>query len=414
MAKTLIERIVSTHSPDEAKPGDVIWLSLDLATARDFGGASVVNHLEREYPESPVNDAQATLFTFDCQAPANTIGYANNQHIIRTFASKHAIRVYDVNGGIGSHVTIDEGHCIPGSTVVGTDSHLNLVGAIGALGLGMGDRDIAFAFRTRRVWFKVPETVRVTISGSFDYPVTAKDVALHFLGTLGPAGALGMAVEFTGETVDALNLSGRITLSSLVTEAGGVAGLIAPNDEVLDELKIADSHRRDALVSPDAGASYVKEVEIDVSSLQPKIALPGNPCSAVNVSEVTGTRIDSVLIGSCTNGRYEDIAVAASILDGRKVKSDVMFRIAPATRAIYGRLLKEGILGKLYDAGAIILSQGCAGCAAGQVGMTGKGEVQISTGNRNFLGKQGAGETYLAGPVVAAYSAIYGEIRVPE
>jgi len=414
LAKTLVEKVVSAHTSDEAKPGDVVWLSLDLATARDFGGANVVGHLEREYPESPVRDASATLFTFDCQAPANTIGYANNQHVIRTFARKHGVRIYDVDGGIGSHVIIDEGHCIPGSTVVGTDSHLNLVGAIGALGLGMGDRDVAFAFKTRKAWFKVPETILVKITGSLDYPVTPKDVALHFLGTLGPAGALGLAVEFGGETVDALNLTGRITLSSLVTEAGGVAGLIAPNDGVLDELKIADALRPDVLVSPGTEADYVKEVDIDVSSLQPKIALPGDPCSVVDVSEVTGTQIDSVLIGSCTNGRYEDISVAASILEGRKVKGGVMFRIAPATKEIYGRLLKEGTLAKLYDAGAIILSQGCAGCAAGQVGMTGKGEVQISTGNRNFPGKQGAGETYLASPVVAAYSALYGEIRVPE
>lgn len=414
MAKTLVERIVSAHTSDDAKAGDVVWLSLDLITARDFGGANVVNHLEREYPESPVGDPSATLFTFDCQAPANTVGYANNQHVIRTFARRHGIRVYDVDSGIGSHVIVDEGHCIPGSTVVGTDSHLNLVGAIGALGLGMGDRDVAFAFKTRKVWFKVPKTIHVKITGAFDYPVTAKDVALRFLGDLGPAGALGMAVHFCGETVDALNLSGRITLSSLVTEAGGVAGLIAPNAEVLDELKIADSNRPDMLASPDADANCVKKLEIDVSSLQPKIALPGNPCSVVNVSEVAGTQIDSVLIGSCTNGRFEDISVAASILEGRRVKSGVMFRIAPATKEIYGRLLKEGILAKLYDAGAIILSQGCAGCAAGQVGMTGKGEVQISTGNRNFPGKQGAGETYLASPVVAAYSAIYGEIRVPE
>jgi len=414
LAKTLIERIVSAHTLAEAKPGDVVWLSLDLVTARDFGGANVVAHLEREYPENPVLDPSGTLFTFDCQAPANTIGYANNQQTIRIFAKKHGIRVYDVNGGIGSHVLIDEGHCLPGSTVTGTDSHLNLLGAVGALGLGMGDRDSAFAFKTRKVWFKVPETLRVMMSGGFGFPVTAKDLALHLLGTIGPSGALGMAIEFGGNAVDALGLSGRITLSSLITEAGGVAGLIAPNDEVLDELGIDKADRQGLIASPGDGAVYARELEIDVSELRPKIALPGNPCSVVDVSEVAGTRIDSVLIGSCTNGRYEDISIAASILEGRKVKRDLMLRIAPTTRAIYGRLLKDGILSKLYDAGAIILNPGCAGCAAGQAGMTGRGEVQISTGNRNFLGKQGEGETYLASPVVAAYSAIYGEIRVPE
>lgn len=414
MPKTLVEKIVSAHAGDKSRPGDVVWLSLDIVTARDFGGANVVKHLEHEYPESPVRDASATFFTFDCQAPANTVGYASNQHLVRTFARRHGVRIHDVDSGIGSHVLIDEGHCIPGSTVVGTDSHLNLVGAIGALGLGMGDQEVAFAFKTRKVWFEVPETVRIRISGSFNYPVTAKDVALKLLGTLGPAGALGTAMEFTGETVDSLNLSGRITLSSLVTEAGGVAGLIAPSIEVLEELGIAGGSRSDSLISADADANYANELEIEVSNLQPKVALPGNPCSVVDVSDVAGTRIDSVLIGSCTNGRYEDMAVAASILDGRKVKAGVMLRIAPATREIYGRLLREGALAKLHDAGAIIVNQGCAGCAAGQVGMTGEGEVQISTGNRNFPGKQGAGETYLASPVVAAYSAIYGEIRVPE
>ena len=414
MAKTFIEKIVDAHTQDGAKPGDVVWLPLDLVTARDFGGANVVAHLEREYPESPVLDPSRTLFTFDCQAPANTIGYANNQQRIRTFAEQHGIRVYDVNGGIGSHVLIDEGFCLPGSTITGTDSHLNLLGAVGALGLGMGDRDSAFAFKTRRVWFKVPQTMRVTMSGDFGFPVTAKDLALHLLGTIGPSGALGMAIEFCGDAVDALDLSGRITLSSLVTEAGGVVGLIAPNEEVFHELGIGKADRQALIVSADEGAVYARELEIDVTELKPKIALPGNPCSVVDASEVAGTRIHSVLIGSCTNGRYEDISIAASILEGRNVNSDVMLKVAPTTRAIYGRLLKDGILSKLYDAGAIILNQGCAGCAAGQVGMTGRGEVQISTGNRNFPGKQGEGETYLASPVVAAYSAIYGEIRVPE
>ncbi|MBN1594066.1 MAG: 3-isopropylmalate dehydratase large subunit [Candidatus Coatesbacteria bacterium] len=413
MTQTLIQKIVAAHSSERCRPGDVVWLSIDLATARDFGGANVVKNLEREYPETPVEDPSATLFTFDCQAPANTIGYANNQHIVRTFAKKHGIRIYDVNGGIGSHLIMDRGHCIPGSTAVGTDSHLNLVGAIGALGLGMGDRDIAFAFKTQRVWFKVPETIEVRMIGTFDYPTTPKDMALLFLGNLGPSGALNAAVEFCGAAVESLNLSGRITLSSLVTEAGGVAGLISPSEAVLDELKVSKGNR-ERVVKRDAGAPFVRKIEIDVSGLQPKVAMPGNPCSVVNITEVAGTPIDSVLIGSCTNGRYEDIVLAADILEGRKVKNGVMLKIAPATREIYGRLLKEGIISKLYDAGAIIVNQGCAGCAAGQVGMTGKGEVQISTGNRNFPGKQGAGDTYLASPVVAAYSAIYGEIRVPE
>ncbi|MCD6327735.1 3-isopropylmalate dehydratase large subunit [bacterium] len=414
MAHTLVEKIVGAHTKTSVKPGDVVWLSLDLVTARDFGGANVIKHLECEYPESPVQKPSQTLFTFDCQAPANTIGYANNQHIIRQFASKQGIRVYDVDGGIGSHVIMDEGHCVPGSTVVGTDSHLNLVGAIGALGLGMGDRDIAFAFKMRKVWFQVPESILIELQGSFDYPTTPKDVALLMLRTLGPAGALGKAVEVRGEAVDTLDLSGRITLSSLTTEAGGVAGLIPPNDEIIEKLGTVGTNHADLITSPDSKAKYCKKMSINISDLQPKVALPGNPCSVVNASEVAGTQIDSVLIGSCTNGRYEDISLAANILEGRKVKSRVMFRVAPATKAIYGRLLKDGVLAKLYDAGAIIISQGCAGCAAGQVGMTGKGEVQLSTGNRNFPGKQGAGDTYLTGPVVAAYSAIYGEIRVPE
>ena len=414
MPSTIIEKIVARHTRQPVRPGSVVWLELDLVTARDFGGANVVKHLQTYFPDRPVADASKTLFTFDCQVPANTIGYADNQQTCRAFARRWGIRVYDVDAGIGSHVIIDEGHCVAGSTVVGTDSHLNLVGAIGALGLGMGDRDVAFAFRTRKVWFKVPETLRVEFTGSLEFPATAKDLALLFLSKLGPAGALGRVVEFSGAPVRSLDLDGRITLSSLVTEAGGVAGIVEPDESLLVELPAAASGRDATVFLPDEGAKYSETIRLDVSGLRPKVSLPGNPANVVDVAEVEGTKIDSVLIGSCTNGRYGDFAAAAKVLAGRKVKPGVMLKVAPSTRSIYGRLLRDGILASLYESGAIIVNQGCAGCAAGQVGMTGRKEVQISTGNRNFYGKQGLGETYLASPVVAAYSAIFGEIRSPE
>jgi len=414
MSKTIIEKIMASHSKEIVKPGVIIWIDIDIRSARDFGGANVVKNFETEYPNDKMDDPKKTFFTFDCVAPANNIPYANNQQICRIFAQKQGIKVYDVDSGIGSHVMIEKGLAIPGSIIVGTDSHLNILGCVGAFGQGMGDQDIAFTFKTGRTWFEVPETMKISIKGEFNYPVTAKDLTLCVLKKLGASGALGKSVEYYGEAIDKLNLSERITLASMTTEMGGIIAFITPNDEIINYCKKRANNNDIQKIYADSDANYSEKIEIDISNLKPLLSAPPSPENVHNVDEFSDEKIDSAFLGSCTNGRIEDFEIAANILKGRKVAKNVMFTLVPATKEVYGELLNKGLLEIFYEAGAIISHPGCGGCASGQLGMTGQGEVQISTSNRNFAGKQGAGKTYLTSPATVATSALFGKITSPE
>ncbi|HDN95832.1 MAG TPA: homoaconitate hydratase family protein [Thermoplasmatales archaeon] len=409
---TIIEKIFRKHSEDRVEVGSTIWLDVDLRTARDFAGAQVVKNLLENYDGDYIDDPSKTFFTFDCNAPANTIGYANNQQICREFARKNGIKVFDVNRGIGSHVVIEEGLAYPGITAVGTDSHFNILGSIGAFGQGMGDVDIAFVFKTGKTWFEVPPTVKVNFIGMPDSRWTAKDLALLCVKEL-KGKVLGKAIEFYGEIVDKLSLAGRITLASMVTEMGGIIGFIPPNEEVIEFCK-RRANKDMQPVYADKDANYEEEIDIDVSNLEPLIALPGNPANVKRVADLPSISVDSVFIGSCTNGREEDIEAAYNILKGKKIAENVMLKIVPATRQVWQYMLDKGIMKGLFDAGAIISHAACGGCASGQIGMTGRGEVQISTSNRNFKGKQGEGDTYLASPETAAASALAGYITEVE
>jgi len=439
MGKTIIEKIITDHTSENVVPGNIIWMEIDVRSARDFGGANVVKNLRKNYPnESQVADPAKTYFTFDCVVPANNLGYAENQQIARMFAREHLARenLYDVDSGIGSHVMIEKGIAIPGNTVIGTDSHLNILGAIGSFGQGMGDTDIAFAFKTGKSWFEVPESMKISIEGQPSKNASAKDVTLGVLEQIGSKGALGKSIEFYGNTVDSLNLAGRITLSSMVTEMGGIIGFIVPNDEIVEYCKTR-SKRDFSVHEADKDVNYVeelifdfegieprialppspanvKELIFDFEGIEPRIALPPSPANVKPVAEVTGIKVDSVVIASCTNGRYEDYEIVAKMLKGKKVHRDVMMKIVPSTQEVYGDLLRNGLISIFYEAGAITSNPGCGGCASGQIGMTGKGEIQISTGNRNFAGKQGKCDTYLASPATCAAAALAGEIAVPE
>lgn len=413
--KTIIEKIFQAHSPGDVpvEPGNIIWLDLDVRTARDFAGANVVQNYRTHYGDAPVADKDRTFFTFDLVVPANNIPYANNQQICRIWAREQDVKVYDVDAGIGSHVAIERGLAFPGSTFVGTDSHLNILGAVGAFGQGMGDQDIAFTFKTGRSWFEVPPTMSVVLQGNLPASCTARDLTLAVLGRLGSKGALGRSVEFYGPAIEALDLPGRITLASQITEMGGIIGFIPPSEEVLAYTRARSGDDAIAGVYADPDAAYVETIEIDVSGLEPLIACPPNPANVVPVREVAGRPIDSVFLGSCTNGRYEDFQAVAEVVKGKRVAPGVMASVVPATREVFEQMLHSGLLATLFDAGFIISNPGCGGCASGHIGMTGKGQVQVSTSNRNFPGKQGAGDTYLASPVTAAWCALKGEIAVP-
>ena len=411
MAKTLIEKILGSHSTGDVSPGDIIDLEIDVRAARDFGGANVVKNLRDA--GLGVNDPAKTIFTFDCNPGGSDQKYATNQQICRLFAREHGIRVYDIDAGIGTHVAIDGGLAVPGSTLVSTDSHANILGSIGAFGQGMGDVDIAVAFGHGKVWFKVPPSVKVVLLGTPSADATPKDLVLACARVLGANGLLGYAAEFYGAAVDSLDVAGRITMASMATEMGGIIALFPPNQAVLDYCSAAAGRKVEGVYA-DADASYDKVFEVDVDGLGSLTARPGHPEDVVDVETVLGTKIGSAFIGSCTNGRYEDLAAAADILRGRKVAPGVVLKIVPATDQIWQRALDDGLMKVFKDAGALVGNAGCAGCAAGQIGQNGPGEITISTGNRNFAGKQGKGEVYLASPAVVAASAVAGAIATPD
>ncbi len=422
MGRTIIEKIISAHAGRDVVPGDMVDIEIDARIARDFGGANVVKNL-RDHG-LPIADPGRTFFTFDCNPGGSDQSYASNQHVCRLFAREHGIRVYDIDAGIGTHVAIDEGLVGPGGTLVSTDSHANILGAIGAFGQGMGDQDIAHAFAYGTTWFVVPRTLRVTLKGRPSPAATPKDVTLALTRHFGANGLLGYAAELYGPYVEELDLAGRVTLASMCTEMGGIVLLFPPNDQVLEYCRRARERFLAASggqavasdlpsiepVLADADASYAGEVVVDIDGLEPLVSRPGHPEDVVPVASVQGKPVDSVFIGSCTNGRYEDLVAAARVLEGRRVAPGVVLKVVPATDAIWRRLLDDGSLQLFKDAGALLSNAGCAGCAAGQVGQNGPGEVTVSTGNRNFVGKQGKGEVYLGSPETAAASAVAGVI----
>ncbi len=408
---TVIEKILAAHTNmDQVRPGDIVDVVIDARVARDFGGANVVKHLEDN--DLTIDDPASTFFTFDCNPTGSDQKYAANQHKCRQYAQKAGIRVYDIDKGIGTHILMEEGLSYPGSTAVSTDSHANILGAIGAFGQGMGDKDIAVAWHKGSTWFKVPASVKIILEGSLDPSLTAKDVVLNLLDKFGASTLLGYAIEMAGEAAEKLSLDQRITIASMATEMGAIIILFQPNTEVIRYCE-SRSRRKVQPVLADADAHYEEVYHVDVSRFTSRISLPGNPHVT---SELPAEKvwIDSAFIGSCTNGRMEDMRAAAAVLKGRRVAEGVVLKIVPATNRVWQACLEEGLLEIFKEAGALVSNAGCAGCAAGQVGQNGPGEITISTGNRNFPGKQGQGEVYLASPSVVAASAIAGYISTFE
>ncbi len=415
--KTVIEKILSDHSGEDARAGDRVWADLDLAVVRDFGGPNVVLEYEKQLADKPVWDPQKIAMTFDYQAPAKVVQVANNQRICREFAAKHGIpHVFDVNAGIGQHVLLEHGMVLPGSVIIGTDSHMNLLGAVGSFSTGMGTTDVAAGWATGRLWFRVPETIKITFQGEYGYPASAKDLALFLLSQIDTSKTIYKAMEFYGQPIQALTLAGRLTLDSMVTEMEGKIGFIVPDEQILGWIGERAGKPVEAVVS-DADASYWEEWEFNIDGLEPLIACPDRPDNVRPVGEVAGTRVDEVFIGSCTNGRLEDLQVAADVLErmGGKVAPHVRLIVTPATTEVAMEAVEAGLYETFIKAGAMVTNQGCSLCTIGHHGVLAEGDILVSTGNRNFRGKLGKGSlAYLTGPAVAAATAVKGEISLPE
>jgi 3-isopropylmalate/(R)-2-methylmalate dehydratase large subunit len=412
MGSTLVEKILANHSKyDSVKPGENIDIIIDSRVARDFGGANVVKNI-RDH-NLTIKDPEKTFFTFDCNPTGSDQKYAVNQHICRLFAREHGIKVYDINSGIGTHLAIDEGLAWPGSTFVSTDSHANIMGAIGSFGQGMGDVDIAAAWANGSTWFKVPASAKITIKGKRPDNLSAKDIVLNLLNKYGANTLLGLAVELYGEEIDKLTLDERITIASMGTEMGAIIVLLTPNEEII-KFSEEKSGRQISMLQADKDAHYAFTDELNFENFVPMTSRPGKPHDSVDINQIKTTKIDSAFIGSCTNGRISDLRSAAEVLKNRKVAPGVVLKIVPTTDEVWQQAMDEGLIKIFKNAGALVSNAGCAGCAAGQVGQNGPGEITISTGNRNFPGKQGKGEVYLSSPANVAASAVAGYITTAD
>lgn len=412
MAKTIVEKILAKHSKyDSVKPGENIDIVIDTRVARDFGGANVVKNIRDN--NLSIDDPSKTFFTFDCNPTGSDQKYAVNQHICRLFARENGIRVYDINSGIGTHIAIEEGLAWPGSTFISTDSHANIMGAICSFGQGMGDVDIAAAWAKGATWFKVPASAKIIIKGKRPGNISAKDIALNLLNKYGANTLLGLSVELYGDEIDKLTLDERITIASMATEMGAIIILITPNEEINNFLR-ERTGREIEIIRADDDSAYSFYDELDISKFVPMVSRPGKPHDSVNIDKVKKIKIDSAFIGSCTNGRIEDLRAAALVLKNRKVAPGVVLKIVPSTDKVWQQAMDEGLIKIFKDAGALLSNAGCAGCAAGQVGQNGPGEITISTGNRNFSGKQGKGDVYLSSPENVAASAIAGYITTAD
>jgi homoaconitate hydratase family protein len=427
MGKTMIMKIMDRASGKEVKIGDRVWCGIDWSTARDFGGANCTLQFDEiTEKKGKVWDPEKIAFTFDLQAPSHSEKVSNNQKIIREFAKRQGIkRVFDVNWGIGQHVLLENGLVKPGDVILGTDSHMNLLGAVAAFATGVGNTDIAASWLNGTNWFRVPETMRIEVTGEFGCGVSMRDFLTLLVGDLGAGGMDFLAIEFAGGTIERSSLANRITLCSMVTEMSGKIGLILPDGEVLDYLveraeRAGRSGReireRVEAIRPDADAPYCEVRKYDVSKLEPMVSCPDAPDNVKAVREVAGTAVDQIHIGSCSNGRFEDIVSAFEVLKrgGFNISPSVRAIITPATREVMARCAKEGLIEKFLDAGVVFTNPTCSLCTAEHYGALPSGDVGCSTTNRNFIGKVGKGShTYLMSPASAMAAAVRGVITDP-
>jgi len=421
MGKTAVIKIMERAAGHSVQVGDRVWCKVDLASARDFGGANCVLQFEKEMgKEAKVWDPNHVAFTFDLQAPSHSEKVSNNQKIIREFAKRQGIRhLFDINHGIGQHVMLEAGLIKPGDVVLGTDSHMNLLGAVGAFATGVGNSDVAAAYINGTSWFRVPETMKIEVNGTFPRGVCMRDLLTKIVGDLGAGGMDYLAVEFCGETIDKATLAERITLCSMVTEMSGKVPLIMPSGQVLDWMVDRAGEevvRRVRDLSPDPDAEYCRVLKYNVDSLEPMASCPDAPDNVKPVSQVAGTHVDQVHIGSCSNGRYEDIKAAYDVLaaGGGKVDPNTRVIITPSTTEVQMECIKNGLVLAFLSAGIVFTNPTCALCTAEHYGALPAGDVGVATNNRNFIGKVGKGShTYLLSPMAAMATAIRGCITDP-
>ncbi len=412
---TMAEKILINHiDAKDVEPGEIVDATIDIAMSHEMMGTRVLPHLD-EIGTSKVWDPDRVVMILDHWTPAPTVEAATIHQRIRKFVRDHKIQnFYDVGRGICHQVLVEEGHVRPGEILVGTDSHTTTAGAFGTLATGIGATDMAIVLTTGRLWLRVPDTIRIEIKGKLPSKVMGKDIILHLLGQLGVDGATFQAIEYHGDALTHLSLDAWMTLTNMAVEAGAMAALIPPDQRVKEYIQNM-TPQPFTPVYPDKDARYLQSYEFDVTDLAPQVAKPSLPSNAVSITEVEGTPIDQAFLGSCTNGRLEDLRTAAQIVAGNQVADGVRFIVNPASREIYHSALQEGFIGSLVKAGATIGPATCGACFGGHCGILASDEVCISTTNRNFPGRMGSPDAkiYLASPATVAASALAGKIADP-
>ena len=423
---TIAEKILSRASGQgKVQAGDIVMADIDIAVMHDLTGPLAVESFEKIGTEK-VWDPSKIVIPFDHQVPADSLDSANNHILMRKFVKEQKIEnFYDVNEGVCHQVLPEKGHVIPGTVIVGADSHTTTYGALGAFSTGIGSTDMAMVLSTGQLWFKVPETIQFNINGQLKKNTSAKDVILHIIGQVGADGATYKSCEFKGETISNMTVSDRMVLSNMAIEMGGKTGIIEPDNityqYLKDRVRGENKNRLKAFIEKsnlktDIDSPSLETIDIDVSDLEPQVSCPHNVDNVKPASELSDVEIDQVFIGSCTNGRIEDLRDAAKILKGNKISNNLRMLVIPASRETYMKALDEGLIKIFVEAGALVSAPCCGPCLGGHTGLIGPGEVSLSTSNRNFKGRQGSpeGQVYLSSAKVAAQSAIEGRISIPK
>jgi 3-isopropylmalate/(R)-2-methylmalate dehydratase large subunit len=417
MGMTITEKIIAAHAGrDYVEPGELVTVKVDLAIANDITAPLAIKQLEK-YGIDKVHDPNKIALVMDHFFPPKDIMSAQQIKISRDFAKKMGIKNYfeGQDSGVMHTLLPEKGFVVPGDLVIGADSHTCTYGGIGAFSTGVGSTDIAYIWATGETWLRVPESMKFVFYNKPQKWVGGKDFVLTVIGKIGVDGALYKAMEYQGEAIRALDIDNRLTIANMAIEAGGKSGIIEPDEKTVEWVR-KRTNREFKLYKSDPDAKYCCEYEFDASKIEPVVACPSLPSNVKPVSEVAGTHIDQVFIGSCTNGRLSDLRIAAAILKGKKVHPEVRCIVIPASDQIYKQALHEGIIEILADAGCLISTSTCGPCLGGHMGILAEGEVCLSTSNRNFVGRMGhpKSQVYLSSPAVAAASAVLGRIAHPD
>ena len=411
--KTIAEKILSSHASRELKAGDFAICKVDFAFGQDGTSAIIIDRV-KELGLSRVKTKFCMVI--DHSAPSPNEGVSRVHKKMRDFSREHKTQLYDIGCGVCHQVIPESGRILPGDLVLGADSHTCTYGALGAFSTGVGSTDLAITLATGKNWFKVPETIKIILSGRIPRGVFAKDIILHIIKKVKADGATYKALEFSGPVIDKLGIDGRFTMCNMVVEMGAKAGFMPQDEKTVHWLKLrTPKNAKIRPVAADKEADYEKAIAFDISGLKPQVALPHSVDNVTSVGLIKDVRINEAFLGTCTNARLEDLKIAASILKGRKVASGVKFIIAPSSRNIFLEALRTGLVDIFIKAGAVIVAPGCGPCVGTHNGVPADGEIVISTANRNFKGRMGNPNAfiYLASPATVVASAINGRITDP-